>query len=183
MKLKYYLRGVGIGIIFATIVMTVSGLVHKYDITDEYIIKEAKKLGMVMKDEVSGNNSLFGNGGTQGKEDSQSTEETETEGNQIPESQMQESQIPESESQTPAVSEQPVESESSTREYVTIVVEYGDNARQVAEKLKEAGVIDDSEVFRKYIGSNGYAYDLLVGPYEIPVDADFKEICEILINR
>lgn len=198
MKLKYYLRGVGIGIIFATIVMTVSGLVHKYDITDEYIIKEAKKLGMVMKDEVSGNNSLFGNGGTQGKEDSQSTEEAETEGNQIPESQMQESQIPESEvipsesesasepeseSQTPAVSEQPVESESSTREYVTIVVEYGDNARQVAEKLKEAGVIDDSEVFRKYIGSNGYAYDLLVGPYEIPVDADFKEICEILIHR
>ena len=38
MKLKYYLRGVGIGIIFATLVMTVSSFVHKNNITDEYII-------------------------------------------------------------------------------------------------------------------------------------------------
>ena len=52
MKLKYYLRGVGIGIIFATLVMTVSSFVHKNNISDEYIIKEARKLGMVMKEEL-----------------------------------------------------------------------------------------------------------------------------------
>ena len=66
MKLKYYLRGVGIGIIFATIVMTVSSLVHKYNISDEYIIKEAKKLGMVMKDDLDDNNGLWGSDDTEG---------------------------------------------------------------------------------------------------------------------
>ena len=65
MKLKYYLRGVGIGIIFATIVMTVSSLVHKYNISDEYIIKEAKKLGMVMKDDLDDNNGLWGSDDTE----------------------------------------------------------------------------------------------------------------------
>ena len=52
----------GIGVIFATLVMTISGLEHKYNISEEYIIKEARKLGMVMKDELDGNNGLFGNG-------------------------------------------------------------------------------------------------------------------------
>jgi len=52
MKLKYYLRGVGIGIIFATLVMTVSALVHKYNLSDEYIMREARKLGREMKEEL-----------------------------------------------------------------------------------------------------------------------------------
>ena len=40
MKLKYYLRGAGIGIIFATLVMIVSCFMHNYNLSDEYIIKE-----------------------------------------------------------------------------------------------------------------------------------------------
>ena len=38
MKLKYYLRGAGIGIIIATMIMTFSSWVHKNNITNEYII-------------------------------------------------------------------------------------------------------------------------------------------------
>ena len=52
MKLKYYLRGVGTGIIFATLVMAVSCLVHKYNLSDEFIIREARRLGMVKEDEI-----------------------------------------------------------------------------------------------------------------------------------
>ena len=49
MKLKYYLRGAGIGIIFATLVLTVSSIAHVNNPSKETIIKEAKKLGMIMR--------------------------------------------------------------------------------------------------------------------------------------
>lgn len=201
MKLKYYLRGVGIGIIFATLVMTVSSFVHKNNLTDEYIIKEARKLGMIMKEEDNGLNDLFGNNDTQSTEEVQVTEETQDE-----ESEAQPSES-ESESQTPVVpetpvepeppvesekpvepeppveSEEPVESESDTTEYVTVVVAKGDYARQVAEKVKAAGLIEDAEDFRKYMGKHGYAQKLHAGSYKIPVGADYAEICKILTTR
>ena len=191
MKLKYYLRGVGIGIVFATLVMTVSSFVHKNNITDEYIIKEARKLGMIMKEETDGNNNLFGNDDTQDTEVSEVTEDTQvTENEPQPSESESESQQPSeseqpSESKQPFESEQPSESESTSEEtrYVTIVVEKGDYARQVAEKVKAAGFIEDAEDFRKYMGKHGYAQKLHAGSYQIPVGADYAEICKILTTR
>lgn len=48
MRFKYYLKGLGIGIIFATLIMTVSSVIHNNNLSDEEIIKRAEKLGMVM---------------------------------------------------------------------------------------------------------------------------------------
>lgn len=48
MKLKYYLRGIGIGIIFSIIVFSVALTSNKtYDISDEEVMKRARELGMV----------------------------------------------------------------------------------------------------------------------------------------
>ncbi len=223
MKLKYYLRGVGIGIIFATLVMTVSSLMHKYNITDEYIIKEARKLGMVMRDEINNNSGLLGKDDaeetqdTQGSESESQIQPSESE-SQTPPPSESESQTPppsESESQTPSPSESesqtppPSESESQTpppsesepqtpppsesesqeppaseeKKYVTVTIVRGDYARQVAEKVRDAGLIEDAEDFRKYIGRQGYGQLFHAGTYKIPIGADYEEICQILISR
>lgn len=50
MKLKYYLRGLGIGIFVTAIVMGIA-FGNKKTLTNEEIIKQAKELGMVMKDD------------------------------------------------------------------------------------------------------------------------------------
>jgi len=47
MKLKYYMRGLGIGIILTTLIFIISGYEKK--MTDEEIIASAKKLGMIME--------------------------------------------------------------------------------------------------------------------------------------
>ena len=185
MKLKYYLRGVGVGIVFATVIMTVSSLVHKYNITDEYIIKEARKLGMVMKEELNENNGLFG------KDESEETEETqETEGTQGTEdtqasentqgTEQENSDTTENVNTEGQPSESQMPSESEITEYATIVVEGGDSAHQVAKKAKEAGLVDDAEEFRLYLRDHGYAYDIRVGTYQIPIGVDYEEICKIL---
>ena len=50
MKFKYYLRGLGIGILISTIILSVSFAMNKNDLSDDEIIARAKELGMVMED-------------------------------------------------------------------------------------------------------------------------------------
>jgi len=204
MKLKYYLRGVGIGIIFATLVMALSSAVHNNNLSDEFIIKEAMKLGMVMKEDSE--EDIFSKDETEYIADTEDTEIGETEvvavGSEIESEGESESQV-ESESQSEAESESQseVESESQSEveteseseseatpgpetnegaEYVTIVVSGGDYARQVAEKLYAAGLIPNAEEFRIYMGEHGYAKTIHAGTYQIPVGASYEEICKIV---
>ena len=51
MKLKYYIRGLGIGIIITTIVLSIGKWMDKP--SDKEIIARARELGMVMKEEIS----------------------------------------------------------------------------------------------------------------------------------
>ena len=52
MKLKYYLRGIGIGIIMTTIILMIAFSIHKQQLlTDDEILKRAGELGMVMAQE------------------------------------------------------------------------------------------------------------------------------------
>lgn len=48
MKLKYYLRGLGIGIIIAVIIMIIAFRIHGSEMSDEQVIERAQELGMVM---------------------------------------------------------------------------------------------------------------------------------------
>ena len=47
MRLKYYLRGLGLGIIFAVIIMMIGFHDNKQSMSDTEIIEKAKTLGMV----------------------------------------------------------------------------------------------------------------------------------------
>lgn len=53
MRFKYYLRGAGIGVIVATLVLAIAFLFHD-NISDEEVIRRAMKLGMVMQENTPG---------------------------------------------------------------------------------------------------------------------------------
>ena len=53
MKLKYFLRGLGTGIIFCAIVLFAAYMTNKKQPSDDEIIERAKELGMVMDDSKS----------------------------------------------------------------------------------------------------------------------------------
>ena len=54
MKLKYYLRGLGVGIICTAIIMGIALSGNKKEtLTDAEIIERARLLGMVMEEETS----------------------------------------------------------------------------------------------------------------------------------
>lgn len=162
MKLKYYLRGAGTGVLIATLILLISGIVHPNTPSRETIIKEAKKLGMVMPEETK-KDSLWSSS------TEVSTEQDESDDAQSDDTQSDDSQLTDT---------QPTDTQ---QEMVTITIKAGDYPRQVGEMLYDAGLVDDAEAFRVYLGERGYADYIAVGTHQIPKGATYEEICGIII--
>lgn len=54
MKLKYYLRGAGFGVIAATVVLSIAFLLHSKNMSDAEVIRRAMELGMIMEESPQG---------------------------------------------------------------------------------------------------------------------------------
>ena len=177
MKLKYYLRGLGIGIIVTTILLMIAFALHKPVMSDADIIARAKQLGMVMPEDEE---PLQDTGTTESTETTEVTEVTETA--EVTET-TEATEIPETE--TEQIGEQTAENAADTEgtvlaEPYTLVVNRGDVCRIVCENLQANGVVDDAEAFRKFLGQKGFASSISVGSYSIPYGLDYEEIYQIL---
>lgn len=200
MKLKYYLRGIGIGVIVATMIMTVSSVIHNNNLSDEMIIKEAQKLGMIMPENTEDNSSLWGNSTESESESETTSQNTEAdnssetqslEDTQIPEDTLtsEETQAPEDaqtseETQTPENTQTPDDTQTTVDENMAVItVDDSDAARHVSEKLQAAGLIEDAVDFKNYLADKGYAKDIKSGTFEIPKGSSYEEICDIIIKK
>ncbi len=175
MKLKYYLRGAGLGIIFATLIMILACSIHNYNLSDDEIMKRAAKLGMIMPESETNKGTI---------KDSQKESEKETGKTSEAESQ------PEQEEAQPTVTEDtPPETEShitppvaTEPQDVTITITSGMEAWDVAKMLFLNGLVADAEAFRSYMGTTGISETLQIGSYTIPAGATEDQIIEILRN-
>ncbi len=204
MKLKYYLRGLGIGIAVTAAVLMLAGG-NKESLTDEEIIARAKELGMVESvtlSQLSSENQetsqdvsdeVTSEGDSQGTSEAVSEEEAEvsSEENNSEESGGQEagseeaSETEPSEEVSEEVSEEPSQNSTSEviDEYVIIEVGAGDGSDTVSVKLEAAGMVEDAQMYDDFLCANGYDKILQTGVHEIPRTADWDMIAEILAGR
>lgn len=197
MKLKYYLRGLGIGIAVTAAVLMLAGG-NKESLTDEEIIARAKELGMVesvtlsqlsseneetsqdVSEEVSEEVS-------QGDSEEISEEESQvsSEENTSEEASEEVSETEPSEEVSEEVSEEPSQNPTSEviDEYVIIEVGAGDGSDTVSVKLEAAGMVEDAQMYDDFLCANGYDKILQTGVHEIPRTADWDMIAEILAGR
>lgn len=184
MKLKYYLRGLGIGIIVTTIILVSCFSMQKPKMTDAQIIEKASQLGMIMPEQdsvVAAETETTEPEETQQKNEQQvAAEETQQETEQqteVPKEQATE----ETQQDAPSEDTENAESEEpAQQEPFTLVVNRGDVCRTMCENLAANGVIDDSEGLRKYLSEVGYASFISAGTYQIPYHASYEEITNIL---
>lgn len=189
MKLKYYLRGLGIGILVTAIVMSVSNKSAKAEIIKEY---EQQQIENEQSDTA----------------DEEFTAEDNT--TQIQTSVIEDNRDEEKESEINAVIETALEKENNTDSYrelvgvegtdinehsieivsdaehleseiivdtvVVIDVEPGDAAGNVAWKLHNAGVISDKEEFVLFLQQNGYDKKIRTGIKNINMNDDWDTI-------
>lgn len=191
MKLKYFLRGLGMGVLVTALIMTISGNAsRKVSLTEEEIIKRAEQLGMVMEDDsiegldnlsstedlsVSGESAKPENPGI---EDSKKTAEPEESKEPSESSQPKESPKP-SQSSQPEESEKPKESKKPDRK-ITFVIKAGMSSGMIATALENAGLIDDAKAFDEYMCDKGYDSKISTGTYEIPDGADYDRIIDAI---
>lgn len=193
MKLKYYLRGLGIGILVTALVMGITAEPEK-PLSDGEIRALAANLGMVDPDSLSLAN--VGNTGSQGNsenapqepegsappasseepagnEEPEGSAEPDSAGNEMPEGgEASENPSEPEENDSPASSAEP--------ETVTIVIVRGDSSYTVSRRLREAGLIEDAGEFDAYLVENGYSKSIRTGTYRIPLGATWEEIAGII---
>ena len=184
MKLKYYLRGLGVGIVVTAVILTIANHLGN-KMSDEDIIKRAAKLGMVMKEDES----LFPPTEpetTTPEPTSPSPAEHETTAVKPAEP---ETTTPEPTTPVPTEPETttPVPAEPQTSGVVihtaTITVTSGMYSEAVSQRLEEAGIVKNWREFNEYLTSNGYAERLQTGTHSFNSEMDFNEIAEILVSR
>lgn len=182
MRLKYYLRGLGLGIIFAVIIMMIGFHGNKQSMSDTEIIEKAKTLGMVEAKNISGTvadeyNSEKTDSSAANSDDSSQKAETEQD------SQMQDSQTAQEDTQPAADAKQEtVEPQDAVTTY-TISVTSQDTCRTIAEKLKALNLVDDAEQFRIYMGQKGADHFIADGEHVIPQGASYDDIITILTQK
>lgn len=186
-RLKYYLRGLGLGIIFAVIIMMIGFHDNKQSMSDTEIIEKAKTLGMVEAKNISGTvadeyNSEKTDSSATNSDASSQKAETEQD------SQMQDSQTAQEDTQQEAAQpaadakQETVEPQDAVTTY-TISVTSQDTCRTIAEKLKALNLVDDAEQFRIYMGQKGADHFIADGEHIIPQGASYDDIITILTQK
>lgn len=191
-KLRYYLRGLGIGILMTAFILGVAGK-DTEELTDAQIREKAIALGMVdgetiklsdlqKEEEIQSEENLPTETETESETTSEPTEtETEETGTTKPETaETEESEGEETESTEPEMTES--ESVEQT-EIITFTISSGTSSYTASKNLKEAGLIADARDFDTYLCDNGYAKSLRVGTYEIAVGTSEEEIAKIITGK
>jgi len=204
MKIRYYLRGLGLGILVTAIFFMISGK-SSQTMSDEMIKARAKELGMSESVVLS---ELPVKEETTLLEEEEMPEETitvvaETEETLVEESVAEESnekvveeiteevaeevaieteeEIAEEFTQAEPVTETEVQIAENT-EPIVIVVNRGEGSDTVSGRLQEAGLVADAHEYDKYLMANGYDKRIGVGNHTIPAGATWEDIAKILCN-
>lgn len=194
MKLKYYLRGLAVGMIVTTVILAIVSGRSEKTMSDADVIARAKQLGMVMANsQTLDKNNLFSTEDTEDTESSAATEnstETTQEENQQAEDNGTDSSAeaanPDENTDNSAAGQENTDAvqqqEQEPTQYVEVIIAPGEYCRAVSEDLASKGLISDSESFRKYMFDAKYDELISSGVYQIPVGASYEEIGKILIS-
>lgn len=205
MKLKYYLRGLGTGVLFATIILMIS---YSYKMSDKQIKEKALKLGMVYPEKgtvteeidttisVSDNSTTSENNSqtekeeittskveeSTTKEETTTVEETTTKEVTTKEETTKEQTTQESTTKEPQTEEETTKGNETAKTYV-LTVTAKTSSKQVAIALEEAGIISNYKEFDKYLCDNGYASNIQNGKFTITSDMSYKQIAETITSK
>lgn len=185
MKVKYFLRGLGIGILVTTLLLFAgSKKANTNTLTDAEIMERASELGMLTEDEVRDyrmDESLDNL-----KESLTTTEKpVVTEVTEAPIESESASPSP-SPSPSPEESEEAKKSPSPSKspkkkpKTISIEIKSGMGSKSVAKYLYQKDVIENASNFIDYMKARDVTHKLRAGTYEIPVDASYAEIIEII---
>ena len=198
MNVKSYLKGIGVGMIVASLILIIAGNMNK--VSDEDVIARAKELGYVQSTSVSQPEEVDNtSSNTEQKkiEDSDKVESTENNdantdnakaddkatdvntNNENAEDKAYDANADSSTTES-ANSDKTADNNATSSETVKVEIKSGMSSESAALAVKNAGLVESDTEFNKYLCSEGYDKRLRVGSFDIPKDADFETIAKSL---
>ncbi len=187
MRLKYYLRGLGIGIIGAAIILAISFSINNKSIQENSTppvaeIAESGAENNVDSLENEGSEKLsdlekkddaesFTPDDTEDDEDSSLDDNADDEESDVLDETKPEADKP---AKTP---------EKETVEKFEIMVAPGEYSDTICKKLERAGIIDDATGFNTYLNKNKYDNKLQPGVFLVEKGLSYEELAEILTSK
>ena len=186
MKRKYYLRGIGVGILFATIILfTAYSISGQGKMSDEEVIARAEELGMIKSGTILDN--LPRPSSTEDTSNSSqsdpSTSTTEAGNSEDSGTDTETSSEKPQEPDTGTEADTSTEAEDPNVRMVSFTVVKGMNSWNVATILQDQGVIADAADFDAYLEANGYSSRISTGDYTIAVGSDYETIAKLLTGN
>ena len=188
MRLKYYLRGIGVGIVITTFLFmillsfnknneeqlnTVIGDTESKTVA-EYENGESNQADITKPEETpQPNPDVLPEETPQPNPDVLPVEEPQPEEPQQPNSDVLPEETPQPEEPNPA----------DSSEKVRFVISGGEYSDVICRELKEAGLIDDAEAYNKFLVEEDYDNYINPGVYDIPKNATYEEIAVLLTTK
>ena len=191
MKLKYYLRGLGIGMAVTALILGISFSGRQgqeaQTLTDEQIRERASELGMVDSSELT-LAALQNSAQPQTTMEPEVTEESETmtkpEVTAEPEMTTKPETTAEPEMTTkPEATAEPELITAPEQSQTTITIKKGSDSGSVSRMLYEAGLVENAKAFDNYLCNNGYSRSINPGIYEIAPGTSEEEIAKIITGK
>lgn len=198
MKFKYYLRGCGLGILVASIVLMVSFHSQNKTMDDTAVMERASELGMIMPEtEIVSTeaDSQLPESGTQStdtdfssnKNQKQNTKDSQNKTDGSSQKEEKDTQMA-SDDKTGSDNNKDTESKKKEdkkeeSEEITVEIKKGEVCRQLAEELEQIGLVEDAETFRKYMQQIGYDDRIKVGTYTLKRGMTEKEIADTFVEE
>jgi len=195
------MRGLGIGIAVTALLMGIALSGRKETMTDEEIRQRALEMGMTDESGVLSEDLKDEDPEAEPEE----MKDTESEAGELAVSengtgesagQKVETEKPEEETKSPEEAEENPDAEPDGKsdaepaavpenegKSVIITINSGDGSRTVANKLKEAGLIEDAAAYDAFLCQNGYDKKIAAGNHEILSGASDEEIAIALTKR
>lgn len=197
MKLKYYLRGLGIGMAVTALILGISFSGRQgqeaQTLTDEQIRERASELGMVDSSELT-LAALQNSAQPQTTMEPEVTEKpkltadpettTEPEATAEPETTTEPKATAEPEMTTkPEATKEPELITAPEQSQTTITIKKGSDSGSVSRMLYEAGLVENAKAFDNYLCNNGYSRSINPGIYEIAPGTSEEEIAKIITGK
>ncbi len=198
MNLKYYLRGLGLGIVMTAILLGITSGGRKETLTDEEIVTRAKTLGMIEDSELAESvekaradaetelraelekelrNSLQEEMREKIKAEFMAELEAEQTSQQTPEGEA------EGETEGAGEDEEASKEPEPEPEPVEFTVYSGELPQEISSRLEQAGLVESASEFEKYLLGNGYDRSIVAYKYRIPAGADEEQIAKIITGN
>ena len=204
MKIKYYLRGIGVGLLLGVIIMYAAMVTFGYekksdDEDTKTVVENDVNKG---KTEAQTTEKATEKVTTEVKTEKVTTEKTDTTAEVTTEATTEPTTTATTEATTETTTEattettaevttepteatsekteEPTTEKPSQDDTVTIVIERGMISTDVAEMLQDAGIIDDYKDFDRWLDATGYSTIIRVGEFIFHKGMTYEEIAEVL---